>query len=205
MKDLKGYFTLEDIYNIGEQIELLRDQVLFRLLILTGRRVGEVLNLKVKDLMYKDGKPMILWSIEKKKLNKEYLVLKPIDEETIDLTKQYIELEELDKEDWLFPSPKNHKKHLTRYRVFQLTREYCKMAGIERVGEKKPHPHHFRHSFAIRFTRMSKNPADIRKLQMMLEHSSLGVTEQYLQFTQEDTRDLLERDPLLKEKQKEKD
>jgi site-specific recombinase XerD len=37
-----------------------------------------------------------------------------------------------------------------------------------------------------------KSPSDVRKLQMLLEHSSLAITEQYLQFNDSDTRDLIE-------------
>jgi site-specific recombinase XerD len=38
--------------------------------------------------------------------------------------------------------------------------------------------------------RKMKSPGDVRKLQMMMEHSNLAVTEQYLQFSDEDVKEM---------------
>jgi len=81
---------------------------------------------------------------------------------------------------------------ITRQRAFQIVREASKNAGVYLVGNKLPHPHHFRHSFAIDLAKKAKSPADIRRIQMWLEHSSLDMTEQYLQFGSEDLREMLE-------------
>ncbi|MFZ0925669.1 MAG: tyrosine-type recombinase/integrase [Halobacteriota archaeon] len=49
------------------------------------------------------------------------------------------------------------------------------------------HPHTFRHSFAIHCVR---NSWDIRRLQQVLDHSSMATTAVYLQFNDRDIRDL---------------
>jgi site-specific recombinase XerD len=38
---------------------------------------------------------------------------------------------------------------------------------------------------------------DIRKLQKMLEHTDMGITETYLQFNQEDMRELIEAEDVI--------
>jgi site-specific recombinase XerD len=47
------------------------------------------------------------------------------------------------------------------------------------------HPHTPRHSFAINLVRHN---TDIRRVQMLLSHSSLNVTSVYLQFKESDLK-----------------
>ena len=46
------------------------------------------------------------------------------------------------------------------------------------------YPHTLRHSFAINWVRQNH---DLRRLQLLLGHSSLAVTQEYLQFRDADT------------------
>lgn len=180
MKDLQGYFKSGERKRIYNACGSIRDRVLIRLLWKTGRRIGEILQLKVGDINFQDRH--ILWHIEKKK--KETLRIKPIDDFTLGLLKNYIEQEELQAFDKVIS--------ISRQRAFKIVRDTCFKIGIYYVGNKKPHPHHFRHSFAIDMVRRSTNAGDIRKVQQILEHSNLGTTESYLQFGAEDLRELIE-------------
>jgi integrase len=187
MKDLSGYFKpgeRESIYNACKSD---RDKLIVRLLWKTGRRVSEILMLKVKDIDFDDKR--ILWNIEKKR--KEYRAWKPVDEETMNQLLNYIALNNLPNESFIFSSFSS-KGHLTRIRVYQIIRKACKDCGINYVGTKLPHPHHFRHSFAIDKSKILKSPADMRKLQQYLEHSTLGMTENYLQFGSQDLRSIVD-------------
>lgn len=56
----------------------------------------------------------------------------------------------------------------------------------------KPHLHMFRHSFAINFLeKNNNNPQALIILKRLLQHSSTQVTEFYLQFNQDNLRELL--------------
>ena len=187
MYDLSGYFKdgeREAIYNACKNS---RDKLLIRLLWKTGRRISEILQVKIKDMNFDDN--MILWNILKKKTpTKKWL---PVDNGTMRFIENYVKAKGLSEEDYLFSS--NSKKgYLTRVRVFQILRNLCEEVGIYYVGTKEPHPHHFRHSFAIEKAKKLKSPADIRKLQQYLGHANLGITETYLQFGSQDLRSMVE-------------
>ncbi len=197
IKDLKGYFEEGQRKAIYEAAESHRDKVLIRLLWVTGRRIGEILNIKVHEINLQDKQ--ISFHIEKKtqKLNgvkqkKDLVRLKPIDEKTALILREYIRETSLRPDQYLFESKFKPGHPITRQRAFQIVRRCAKKAGIELVGEKPPHPHHFRHTFAIDMAKKLKTPADLRKLQMIMEHANLAVTEQYLQFADWELREMVE-------------
>lgn len=203
MADLQGYLTLQQIDRLLNSIENPRDKVLIRLMSRTGRRVTEVVgrkayihrnatqNIEVEypevpgirpmDINWDEG--LIAFPIIKKK--NPMRKLKPVDEKTLIMLHDYITSKGVKDDERIFP--------ITRYRVFQIMRKYCKAAAINFVGVKLPHPHHLRHSFAIHVLKASKDPSDIKKLQMALEHSNINITSGYLQFDQKELRGMVER------------
>ena len=64
-----------------------------------------------------------------------------------------------------------------------------KDAGIEYVGDKRIHPHHFRHSYSIYMV----DRISIRKLQELLGHSDINTTAHYLQYSEKDIGDDVEK------------
>jgi len=197
IKDLKGYFEEGQRKKIYNSAQSHRDKVLIRLLWVTGRRISEILKVKVQDINFSDNQ--ISFHIDKKteKINgirqkKDLIKLKPIDEKTAAILKAYIQEEELKPEEYLFKSRFKPNHHITRQRAFKIVRNCALKAGIEKVGNKPPHPHHFRHTYAIDIAKKLKTPADLRKLQMIMEHSNLGVTEQYLQFADWELKEIVE-------------
>ena len=199
MSDPSGHFKQGQRKEIYNSCESLRDKVLIRLLWKSGRRVSEVLKLKVKDINFKEGN--ILWHIDKKfkKLKgggtkkNDLKRIKPMDGFTLKLLKHYIDEEEIGSEHYVLFSYDKFS-HLSRQRVYQIVARSCEKAGIFHVGNGKPHPHHFRHTFAVNWAKNSTNPADIVKLKNHLEHSDLKVTETYLQFATEESREMVEMD-----------
>lgn len=216
MRDLQGFFKPGEIEAIYNSCSGARDKLLIRLLWKSGRRIGEVLQLKVKDIDSLNSN--ILWHIEKKSKRKlddkgnfitwednkgkthyrtEKINLtrwKPCDKETMKQIMEYLAVMELGSEAYLFTSTMDFLHPITRQRAFQIIRAASKKASVFYVGSKQPHPHHFRHSFAVELSKKLKSPADVRQLQQWLEHSNLEMTEQYLQFDQSDMRRLIEDD-----------
>jgi len=189
MTDPQGFFQSGQREALYNNCSTPRDKLLIRLLWKTGRRVGEILKLKVNEIDYEHNN--ILWHIEKKKGN--YPKWKPVDKITVNMIKEYLKTQVLEDEDPIFMNW-NTGRAITRIRVYQIVRAVAKKSGIGFVGVKKPHPHHFRHSFAIDKARKLKSPADMRKLQLYMEHSDMSMTEHYLQFGDEDQRSLIEDD-----------
>jgi len=189
MKDLQGYFKPGERKAIYNNCDSVRDKLLIRILWKSGRRTSEILLLKVADINFEDR--IILWNILKKK--KPLKRLKPIDDYTLRFLRSYITRNNLKPTDYVFKSPVSNKP-LSRQRVYQIVLRACEKAGIYNVGNTKPHPHHFRHTFAVNWAKNSNSPSDIKKLKDFLEHSSLNITETYLQFASEESRELVEAD-----------
>jgi len=189
MKDLEGFFRPNERKAIYNACDSWRDKVLIRLLWKSGRRITEILQVKVKDVDFANGNALFI-ILKKKKPFKKW---KPLDKFTLSLLDLYIKKSGLLKDHYLLHAGNPHKP-ISRQRAFQIVRRLCKSVGILKVGNKQPHPHHFRHSYAIDLAKRSKSPADIRQVQKFLEHSSLAITEKYLQFGDSDLRKLIEED-----------
>ena len=188
IRDVQGFFKSGERERMYNTCNNPRDRILVALLWKTGRRIGEILELKVRDIDFENAE--IVWNIEKKKNLKR--VRKPAQMWLLKTLYTYISYTNLRSEDYILESRYKPGQPITRQRAFQIIRQAAKAAGISYVGVKQPHPHHFRHSFAIDLAKKAKSPADIRKVQMWLEHSSLDITEHYLQFGNEDLRELIE-------------
>ena len=167
MKDLKGYLKPEEVQKLLNACNSLTSYLIIRLLWRTGMRVSELVNLKTDDILWKER--IIIVRTLKRKGKQERRI--PIDQKTLDLLKEYLKKRKV-KSKLIFP--------FTRQWVFNLVRKIGKKAGIIRVGKKKLHPHHLRHSFAIFCV---KRGMDLRKLQMILGHASISTTAHYLQFS----------------------
>ena len=188
MQDLGGYISIEDIDKILESTNHERDYILFLTMFRCGRRISEMLILKVNDIDFDKG--TILFNILKKR--REFKRYKAVDSEVIVKLKEYIEKFELKDEDYLF-ARLGGKLPITRQRAHHIFRNAAKKAGITRIGYKMPHTHHLRHSHAVNFLNNSNHPGGLKLLQSQLEHTDIKATSIYLQFSQEDQRNELEK------------
>ena len=68
--------------------------------------------------------------------------------------------------------------------IRNIVKRYGTMAGLN------IHPHVLRHSFAIHLVRSG---VDIRRLQLLLGHANLNTTQVYLQFKDEDLKEVYNR------------
>jgi len=186
MKDLNDSLSPEQVQKLLS-IALKknpRDYLLMLTLFLTGRRVSEALNLQLQDVDFKNK--MILWSILKKK-DRNYQKFKPAPQLLFDDLKEYAELNNLQPQDYFFFSHyKGKVRPISRQNAHYLIHRYGLELGLN------IHCHSFRHSFAVNLVRNMRSPSGLIILQDSLEHSDISMTRHYLQFSQEETRDLQE-------------
>lgn len=74
--------------------------------------------------------------------------------------------------EWVFPSPKDHGKHLTRQAVWYRVKKACERAGIDPEGIA---PHSFRKHFAVELFKRS----GLKATQTALQHDRAITTELY--------------------------
>ena len=178
------YLNLDEVDGLLEAPDTaipegLRDRAMLELLYATGLRVSELITLRIADFNFDIG-----YLVCQGKGRKERIV--PYGRSA----KQWIELylrdgrpalvrRALDAEDAMFLSRLG--KAMTRQRFFQILKACGRTAGIR--GALSPHV--VRHSFA---THLLERGADLRSLQLMLGHSSIGTTQIYTHVSRERLR-----------------
>jgi integrase/recombinase XerD len=146
----------------------LRDKALLETLYATGCRASEVVNLKVGDL-YLDAKFCKAFG----KGSKQRIV--PLGSKAINALRSYMgegrpALTAAAPAEYVFLS--RGAKRLDRETLWMIVKKYVRRAGLP----KKTSPHTLRHSFA---THLLSGGADLRAVQEMLGHSSIGTTQIY--------------------------
>jgi len=177
--------SVQQLFNIAKAHSY-RNWLILHLLLRTGRRIGELLQLKPADINSDDGQ--IKWHIEKKQTKKDYQAWKTIDSESLDYLNGYIMSEDIEPHQYVFFSPyKGKDEHITRQAVWYFLNKYSVASGID------VHPHSFRHTFAVWIVQNMEHPGDLKILKELLEHGDIKMTEHYLQFSTKQTKVLLEK------------
>ncbi|MEC7108250.1 MAG: site-specific tyrosine recombinase XerD [Verrucomicrobiota bacterium] len=143
-----------------------RDKVMIELSYACGLRVSELVNLKLNSIYFEESYIQVTGKGQKDRLI-------PINKSTLIIIDEYIKTERLKyniDDNHLFLS--QHKKFLTRQRIWQIIKKHIKNAGII----KNISPHTLRHSFA---THLLENGGTLRAIQEMLGHSNISTTEIY--------------------------
>ncbi|KWW28806.1 MAG: integrase/recombinase XerD [bacterium P3] len=161
--------------------EQFRDYVMIEVLYGCGLRVSELVYLKLSNI-YAEEEYLQVFG----KGSKERWV--PVNRRALSLLDTYIHqirshITPLPGEErYIFLSRRG--THLTRVRVFQVIKEAVERAGLQ----KHVSPHSLRHSFA---TELVENGADLRAVQEMLGHGSIGTTEIYTHISRQFLRDTI--------------
>jgi len=140
----------------------LRDAVMMRLMVNAGLRCMEVLNLKVNEVDFDEGRVFIRQS----KGKKDRIVW--IGDEDLEVLRNWISIKP--GSEFMFTTLKG-KRIMDRY-LRAMVKRRAKKAGIV----KDVHPHLLRHSFATDLLRKTRN---IRLVQKALGHSHLATTMIY--------------------------
>jgi len=171
MSDIRGYLTPEDIRKVISHARNLRDRLLMQILWATGCRLTEMLMLDVNDISLKD-RALYMWTLKRRE-KRRYQRIVLVDDATIELIQKYM---------LTYNVKTGALIKIKKRRVQQIIYETGLLAGIPRVGIKKIHPHHFRHSHCVAWVRANPSMEGLRKLQQRLGHASLNTTAHYLQF-----------------------
>ncbi|MCM1021664.1 MAG: tyrosine recombinase XerD [Muribaculum sp.] len=147
-----------------------RDRAIIEVLYGCGLRVSELTSLKLSDLYLDEG-----YIVVTGKGSKQRMV--PISEYTADALLSYLNGERCKVK--IKPNAtttvflNRRGGAMTRVRVFQIIKDLCLAAGINKTIS----PHTLRHSFA---THLLEGGANLRAIQQMLGHDSIATTEIYL-------------------------
>lgn len=182
-KKLPRYFEyneLEELFLVPDTNTSLgqRDLLLLEMLYATGVRVGELVNIKVKDIDLGRRNIIILG-----KGNKERFVT--YGEYCEDILKRYLNdgyiLLNKNNLDYLFLN--NNGGNLTERGVRYILDELIKKTSIN----KKISPHMIRHSFA---THLLNEGCDLLTVQKLLGHESIKATQVYTHVTTDRLREV---------------
>ena len=170
---LPEILTLEEIDTLIESIDLStnegqRNRTILETLYSCGLRVSELCNLKLSDLYLEEG----FIKVEGKGCKPRLIPISPrairelqlyfLDRNQISIKKDY--------EDYVFISKRG--KNISRITVFHIIKTLAEAIGMKKTIS----PHTFRHSFA---THLLEGGANLRAIQCMLGHESIGTTEIY--------------------------
>ena len=145
-----------------------RNRAIIEVLFSCGLRVSELTNLKLSNLYIEEQYIRVMG-----KGSKERLV--PISPRALDELNYWFDDRNVMKikpgeEDYVFLNRRG--QHLTRTMILIMIKRYAVEAGIKKTIS----PHTLRHSFA---TSLLEGGADLRAIQAMLGHESIGTTEIY--------------------------
>jgi integrase/recombinase XerD len=170
---LPEVLTIEEIDTLIGAIDLStregqRNRTILETLYSCGLRISELCHLKLSDLYLEEG----FIKVEGKG-SKQRLV--PISARAIQELRLYFIDRNLTTikpgyEDYVFISKRG--KNISRIMVFHFIKELSDAIGLK----KNISPHTFRHSFA---THLLEGGANLRAIQCMLGHESIGTTEIY--------------------------
>lgn len=116
----------DDIRNMLEILEYRnpRNKILFAIGIYTGLRISDILKLRVKDIYCKNRLEV------KQQKTKQYVYI-PINKELKKLIKEYVESNNLNKNDYLIKSRQGYNKPITRERAYQILNEASRDIGLD--------------------------------------------------------------------------
>ena len=179
---LPDVLSVEEIDRLIGSIDLSvpdgrRNRAILETIYGSGLRVSELCTLELSRLRLDEG-----FLIVTGKGSKERVV--PMSDISVKLIHEYLAEDrpapKRGEEDYVFLNRRG--SHLTRQMIFIVIKNHAIMAGIDKTVS----PHTLRHSFA---THLLEGGANLRVIQQMLGHESIGTTEIYLHVSNTRLRD----------------
>lgn len=157
----------------------LRDKAILCLLLATGIRASELCGLRLEDVNFSDDYLLVRGKGSKQR------EVGPMGQTCLAAIRRMLRGSQRDVSQPLFVSHRTGGA-LTPFGLDQLLKRLRDHAGDEFFAGIRVSAHTFRHTFAVNFLKQGGN---IKQLQLLLGHTSLAVTQRYLEdFTQRDAR-----------------
>lgn len=157
--------------------------VMTNFLLSTGIRQRSLINIKIKDLDFEND--VVYVNVTK---SRKPLII-PLNIDIKKILQEYLKYRKGDAEDYLFCNV--FGKQLVRSTVYHAFYDYNKSRGIEKTGM-----HRYRHTFAKKWILMGGNVVTLQKI---LGHSSLDITQNYLNLLVSDMKKDIEEFNILRE------
>lgn len=157
--------------------------VITNFLLSTGIRQKSLLNIKIKDLDF-DSEFINITHTK----NRKALII-PMNSDIKKILQEYIRHRGGEKDDFLFCNI--YGKQLAKSTMIHTLLEYNRARGVEKSGT-----HRYRHTFAKKWVLMNGN---IVTLQKILGHSSLQMTQNYINLLVSDMKKDVEEFNILRE------
>lgn len=175
-KPLPRVLTLEEVERIiaapdQSTLQGLRDSAIMELFYSTGLRLSELLTLTHSMIDWKEGVARVTGKGQKTR----FVMLGDLARAALERYFSHPEYGSRGLHDLCFPGEKSGRP-LDTSTVQKMILVHAATAGID----KRVTPHVFRHSFA---THLLDNGADLRSVQVMLGHASIGTTQIYTHVT----------------------
>lgn len=133
-------------------------------LVATGNRISTALGLHISDIDFNGG----IIIIRKVKNRKQQII--PLSNALSSVLSEYLQIREGKPDDYLFCDKNGDKPDIRTYQ--DLVARYNRRRGVEKTSV-----HLFRHTFAKKWILAG---GDVFRLQKILGHSSLAVTQEYV-------------------------
>ena len=149
-----------------------RSWVIVNFLLSTGVRENSLINIKIKDLDFDNS--VVYVNMTK---NRKPLII-PLNDDVVNILKEYLRYRGGKGEDWLFCSV--YGEQLTRSSCYHALWDFCHERGLNQTGV-----HRFRHTFAKKWVLLG---GSVVALQRILGHSSLEITQGYINMLTSDLK-----------------
>ncbi len=169
-KELKQLLKKPDVRSCN--FATYRSWVIINFLLSTGIRQNSLVNIKIKDLDFDNN--IVYVNVTK---NRKPLII-PLNEDIVKILQEYLKYRNGNLDEWLFCS--TYGDQLTRSSSYHAIWDFCHLRGLEKTGV-----HRFRHTFAKKWVTMG---GSVVTLQKILGHSSLAITENYLNILTSDLK-----------------
>jgi len=173
----------EDVWKIINAAPELKIKLMFWLGYEAALRAGELCSLKVRDINFERREVSVIPLKHRQKI--PHVI--PIEsQELVNSLADYIEIKELDIDDWLFPGKSKERPMNPSYFSSYIFRPIVEGLGLDKKYGGKIRFHDFsRHS---RATNLLRRGVDIYTVNRIMRHKRLDTTTIYLHLIAEDLR-----------------
>jgi site-specific recombinase XerD len=159
-----------------------RNHLLFVLGINSGLRIGDILRIRVEDMIDEKGKPRSFYELREQKTGKTKKF--PFGKNVQKAIEVFFNEFHGSRQDYLFVSRKGENQPITRQQAWRIINQSAKAVGIpDKIGT-----HTLRKTFGYH---AYKTGIDITLLQQIFNHSGPSVTLRYIGIVQDEIDEVI--------------